>query len=101
MHPYRNIMELLVEQQFDLMSPTLHCCTCIICRNDIIAYALNQLPPHYVVTEQGELYLKAMALDSQPATDLITAITRGANLIAANPRHAPLPGQAQAFSADI
>lgn len=91
MRPYRNVMEILVEQQLDAMAPTLHCCMCPVCRNDMIAYALNQLPPHYVVSDQGELYLKAMALDSQPATDLITAITLAVRIVSSNPRHTIQP----------
>lgn len=103
MRPYRNVMELLVEQQLDAMAPALHCCLCPICRNDMIAYALNQLPPHYVVSDQGELYLKAMALDSQPATDLITAITLAVRVVSANPRHPaqpPLSPPQTAFASD-
>ena len=48
MSEYKNIMEDLVLEEFENAAQTLGCCTCEDCRNDIIAYALNQLPPKYV-----------------------------------------------------
>lgn len=30
-------------------------CTCQRCLDDIVALALNYLPPHYVATEKGEI----------------------------------------------
>ena len=37
MSEYRNIMESLVEEEFERAAATLGCCTCEACRNDIIA----------------------------------------------------------------
>ena len=41
---YQNVMEILVEQMYSSIESTLDCCACPLCKADIIAYALNQLP---------------------------------------------------------
>ena len=84
---YQNVMEQLVEEQFERMADSLGCCLCEECRSDIIAYALNQLPPKYVVTSTGGIYSKTYVLRSQHLTDIVTAITHGASLVRDNPRH--------------
>lgn len=82
-------METLAEETFDKISGKLDCCTCELCRNDIIAYALNQLPPRYVVTEQGAMYSKAKStMKTQPGADIISALSAGANLVRSRKRHA-------------
>ena len=43
---------------------------------DIASKALNDLPPHYVVTEKGEVYSKINALRQQFEVDVISAITK-------------------------
>ena len=56
MRKYENIMEAIVEEELAVMAPELECCTCEQCRNDMAAWALNQLPPKYVVTQAGSAY---------------------------------------------
>lgn len=85
---YYNAMEALVEDTFDKIQDKLDCCTCEQCRNDIIAYALNQLPPKYVVTAQGAMYSKANStMKIQPGADIIAALTAGANVVRQHKRH--------------
>ena len=84
---YSNVMEFLVEETFNTIAHPLDCCQCERCRNDIIAYALNQLPPKYVVSAEGEVYSKLYMLKSQNATDIIRCLTAGTNLVRENPRH--------------
>lgn len=85
---YYNAMETLVEETFDKLKSKLDCCTCELCRNDIIAYALNHLPAKYVVTEKGAMYSKANStMNIQPSADIVTALTTGANLVKAHKRH--------------
>ncbi len=84
---YKNVMEDIVESKMNQMLESLGCCTCEQCRNDIIAYALNHLPPKYVVTAQGEVYSKLYTLSVQHDADIMAALTQGANLVANNPRH--------------
>ncbi len=83
----KNYMEEIV---FNLMNEVLNdinVCTCDKCILDIAAIALNDLPPHYIVTEKGELYSKINALKQQFEVDVIAAITKAAVLVKRNPRH--------------
>ncbi len=84
---YQNIMEILVEEAYDKVSPTFECCTCEQCHNDIVAFALNQLPPKYVATQKGEVYSKTYSLGLQHSADITAALMKGANMVKANPRH--------------
>ena len=88
MRKYYNLMEALVESCFDDLKPMMDCCTCDQCRNDIIAYALNQLRPKYVSSDKWEIYTKMNAfLTNQPTTDIITAIMSGVNVVRGHERH--------------
>lgn len=87
MAEYKNMMENLVEDEYGRAASSLGCSTCDICRSDIIAYALNLLPPKYVVTRAGEVYSKTFMLRNQHRTDIMAALARGADVVRKNPRH--------------
>ena len=87
MAEYKNIMENLVEEEFDRAQGSLNCCTCEACRNDIMAYALNQLPPKYVATRKGEVYSKTFILRNQHYADIMAALAKGAKVVSDHPRH--------------
>lgn len=87
MAKYRNVMEQLVEETYSQIVSTLQCCQCEQCRNDIIAYALNQLPCKYVATPQGEMYSKTYSLGIQHRANIMAALAQGANVVRLNPRH--------------
>ncbi|MGH7738969.1 MAG: late competence development ComFB family protein [bacterium] len=53
---------------------------------DVLAYALNRLPPRYVVTDKGHLYTRVDELKQQFKTDLIVELTKAIKFIGANPR---------------
>lgn len=84
---YKNYMETLVEQRFDEMKDELDCCTCEDCRNDVIAFALNQLPSKYIVSHKGEMYSKVNILSTQYNADIVTAIAAGVNVVKKHPSH--------------
>ncbi len=82
----KNYMENLVWEQLDsVLAAYPDICTCQKCRNDIVALALNALPPYYVVTGLGETYTKIHALEQQFSIDIVTAITNG--IIRVNRQH--------------
>lgn len=84
----KNFMEDLVWQQLDeVLESHKNVCTCEKCRFDIVAVALNLLPPRYVVTAQGETYSKAMSLEQQFNVDIVTAISQAVQLVSSQPRH--------------
>ncbi len=87
MSKYINLMEEVVEMQFDNVCKNIDCCTCSTCRNDIIALALNKLPPKYFASHKGELFSKLQTVRTQYTVDVIRALTEAATTIAKNPRH--------------
>ncbi len=86
--PVRNMMEVYV---FDIIDEYLKndpmVCQCDLCRNDMIAYALNQLPPKYVVTLEGEVWTKVKLLTPQNQTDVMTSLGKAINVIGKKRRH--------------
>ncbi len=53
---------------------------------DVLAYALNRLPPRYVVTDKGHLYTRVDELKQQFKTDLIVELTKAIHFVKSNPR---------------
>ncbi|WP_027357413.1 late competence development ComFB family protein [Desulfofundulus thermocisternus] len=64
-----------------------HTCTCIYCQEDIMALALNQLPPHYVVSDEGTILTRVSFEQIGGKAQIIAAITSAIKQVAANPRH--------------
>lgn len=87
MKQYVNMMEAFTEEVLEEVKDELNCCLCEQCRNDIIALALNQLPPRYVVTHAGGAISKADTLRIQHLTDVRTALVRASQVIGSSPRH--------------
>ncbi len=83
----KNLMEDIVESRLDRMLDQLNCCTCNICRTDILCYTLNRLPPKYVATTQGELLSRIDSLSSSFDVSIISTITSAAEIIKKYPRH--------------
>ncbi|MCI8649005.1 MAG: late competence development ComFB family protein [Anaerotruncus sp.] len=83
----KNAMELIVQQKLEDMLPKMDCCKCDICRMDVMAIALNRLPPKYVVSTQGEVYSRAAAMSVQRSTDITAAIVEAIQLVKEKPRH--------------
>lgn len=83
----KNYMEEIVFNYMDEVLKDIDMCKCDVCRLDIAAKALNELPPQYVVTERGEVYSKIKNLRLQFEVDVVTAIARAAELVKNNPRH--------------
>lgn len=87
MKQYQNVMESVVEETLQKMLPELDCCTCEHCQNDIIAWALNHIPPRYVATRSGSAISKADSLRSQHMTDVRTALVQATQVVKTSPRH--------------
>ncbi|BBB93316.1 MAG TPA: late competence development ComFB family protein [Methylomusa anaerophila] len=86
----KNYMEDLVWQYFDeVASRHKNICTCENCRLDIVALALNFLPPRYIVTSKGETYTKVNALEQQFRIDIITALSHAIQIVSNKPHHEP------------
>jgi competence protein ComFB len=87
MNNFYNIMETIVIKKLEEVWDTSDCCKCEQCRNDIIAYALNQLPPKYVASSEGELYSRASELSAEQEFDILLAVARAMQIVTDNPRH--------------
>lgn len=54
-------------------------------RLDVMAYALNRLPPKYVATQRGHIYTRVQELRQQFRTDIVVELTKALQLVLANP----------------
>lgn len=84
---YHNVLEDLVEEVYEQLAPEANCCTCERCHNDVVAYALNLLPPQYAVTNMGDKLTKANNLRRQHLADIQTAVSKGFKMVSEAPRH--------------
>ncbi|MCK9216719.1 MAG: late competence development ComFB family protein [Firmicutes bacterium] len=87
MYKIKNYMENVVESATENILKLMNICKCEKCKADIMAIALNELPPKYIVTEIGELYTKANELEQQFSVDVQTAIIKAALIVGKNPKH--------------
>jgi competence protein ComFB len=85
-----NAIEQVVFQIFkdEFLKNTTLSCPCERCQLDIIALALNRLPPRYVVTEQGNIYVKALYAERQLISDVIRELSTAALIVQKKPNHA-------------
>ncbi len=63
-------------------------CGCDKCRLDVIALALNDLKPKYVVTNKGYVLVKTGELEAQFRADTVIAVKKAMKIVKENPRHA-------------
>lgn len=83
-----NYMEIAVEHYLpNLLKAFPEICTCPHCLLDIKALTLNQLKPHYIVTERGELYSKIDEMSLQFETDVLKALVDSISKVSKSPRH--------------
>jgi competence protein ComFB len=83
----RNLMEELVDSRLDEYMRSEAVCQCERCRADVMALALNNLQPKYVVSVSGEVYSRYDAVKSQFQADVITTILCAIAVINKRPRH--------------
>ena len=62
-------------------------CDCPRCRLYVIAIALNDVKPKYVVTTKGFAYARMGELQAQFKADTIVAVSRAMKIVKAHPRH--------------
>ncbi|MDR3091764.1 MAG: late competence development ComFB family protein [Clostridiales bacterium] len=83
----KNYMRDCVNDVLNVVMEKVSCCSCEKCRMDVIAMALNALPPKYIVTKKGELYSKLSKLQQQFEVDVMREVARAAELVSKRPRH--------------
>lgn len=87
MSSYHNIMEDVVEEQYNAIKDRLDACSCEQCHSDIVALALNNLPPRYISTISGLTFSKVASAKVQFQADVQAALIRAAQIVKQSPRH--------------
>ena len=82
-----NIMQLLVEEKADHYMGLFGLCRCSRCRNDVLALALNQLPPKYVVMPVHELTSRLSIYEGRFSSAVTAQILRACKEVLEHPRH--------------
>ena len=78
--------ELVSDLTKEIMAET-DMCRCEKCRLDIMALALNQLQPSYVVTFKGGLLATLNSTHIQAQADAMAAVLRATDMVRASPQH--------------
>jgi competence protein ComFB len=76
----RDTLENLISGREDI-------CKCPKCKLDIVAWALNRLPPKYVVTDKGRMYTKLKEQEIQFRADVVQELTKAISRISKGPQH--------------
>lgn len=83
-----NVMETIVKDVF--MSNIGHLnlsCSCERCQADIMAHALNHLPPRYIVNPNHQPYVRAVhETDRDGAINILRVVTQAATIVSKDPR---------------
>ncbi len=97
-----NIMEEIIKHKVDdIMSeyPTL--CKCELCRTDVMARALNSLPPRYVSQVPGNIYTQFDLYSEQNQANIISALIEAIKLVQSHPRHVIQKGEVQEYKKPV
>ncbi|MGI6193382.1 MAG: late competence development ComFB family protein [Christensenellales bacterium] len=83
----KNLMEELVIMRVDDYMTKASMCKCPQCRSDVIALALNRLPPRYVTCTKGNVFARFEAQTNQERAEISAAIIRAIEIVRKHPRH--------------
>jgi competence protein ComFB len=86
-YPELAVKELIDDVLNQYAQNNANVCRCKRCKNDIMALALNNLPPKYVVTDHGQIYTKAIYDQVGGKAQVIAALTSAIQKVHHNPRH--------------
>ena len=83
----RNVVEEHVRESYAGVQPRFpDFCGCDVCREDVLVYALNRVPPRYVTTLEGQV-VSGVNLDrDQNRAAIDVAIIDGIRRVTASPR---------------
>lgn len=83
-----NVMEVIVR---DVLKSNLKqlklSCTCERCLDDVLAHALNHLPPRYIVNQKHQPYVRVVhEVNQDEALNVLKVVIRSATIISSQPR---------------
>jgi competence protein ComFB len=87
MYKLKNHMEDVVAKLTDKYMKDADACHCEKCRLDVMALALNELPPAYIVTQRGELFASIDSTYLQNQVDVEMAVLKAIDMVRENPKH--------------
>lgn len=82
-----NLTERLVADMVDDVMQKTNVCTCPVCKNDVMALALNSLSQNYVTSDAGKQYLQLDFYKKQHETDVLAALIKACVRVKAAPKH--------------
>ncbi|MBR1553749.1 MAG: late competence development ComFB family protein [Schwartzia sp.] len=81
-------MEMLVLDKLDtVLAQYPDCCKCDRCRQDIAILALNHLPPRYISSAKGSVFMKVNSMTTENSIEVIEQIAKAVEIVQKNPRH--------------
>ena len=78
-----NVAELAVKERIEKAMDKFKCCQCDHCVKDVLALAVNNLPPKYIVRNELDQALEIRRYDA----DVISALVNAVIKVKQNPRH--------------
>ena len=78
-----NVAELAVKERIEEAMDKFKCCQCDHCVKDVLALAVNNLPPKYIVRNELDQALEIRRYDA----DVISALVNAVIKVNQNPRH--------------
>lgn len=81
----KNVLEDLVVREYERLRPPGFC-GCQQCRDDVIVFALNRLPPRYVAAWPGEVIAGVELQQDQGRADVSVALMEAFRRVASAPR---------------
>ncbi|MDU0202359.1 MULTISPECIES: late competence development ComFB family protein [Paenibacillus] len=86
--PVFNAMETIVVNMFDEFQKNYELkCDCNKCKDDMLALALNKIPPRYTSSEKGALFVKGIYINPQLQSDVMRELMEAANIVADHQHH--------------
>lgn len=84
---YINVMQVLVEEKAPKYVKMFGLCGCERCMEDVKAFALNHLPPKYVVMEPGDRIPRITVYDSKFSSDVVAQLLQACKVVHETPHH--------------
>ena len=79
-----NIREKMVEQKVDEAMEKFNCCTCSLCRQDVLCRSLNSLPPKYMAVTEEDV---DKIIEKEDFSEVTQAIMKAILHVKTNPKH--------------
>jgi len=83
----RNLVEARVAEAYDAIRPRFPSfCGCPVCREDVLVYALNRVPPRYVRSDEGMAVSQVALEGGQQRAAIDVAVMDGFRRVEQSPR---------------